>query len=91
MVVVNGQAGKAPIKIDAAVGAALTLDAGGSRDPDGHALTYTWFFYPEAGTGIPGQPVFAGGLVADRRRRDAGRGRHPVRARRRPARAARRA
>ena len=62
-VVVNGQAGKAPIRIDAAVGAAVTLDAGGTRDPDGHTLKYTWFFYSEAGTGIPGQPVSAGGLV----------------------------
>jgi hypothetical protein len=62
-VVVNGQQGRAPVKIDAAVGAALTLDAGGTRDPDGHTLKYTWFFYPEAGTGIPGQPVFTGGLV----------------------------
>ncbi len=39
------------------------LDAAGTRDPDGNALTYHWFFYPEAGTGIPGHPVFAGGLV----------------------------
>ena len=38
------------------------LDAAGTRDPDGDTLKYTWFFYPEAGTGIPGQPVFAGGL-----------------------------
>ena len=32
------------------------------RDPDGNALTYTWLFYPEAGTGIPGLPVVAAGL-----------------------------
>jgi cellulose-binding protein len=62
-VVVNGQAGKAPVRIDATVGAAVTLDAGGTRDPDGHTLKYTWVFYSEAGTGIPGQPVSAGGLV----------------------------
>ena len=42
--------------IDAVVGTPVTLDAAGTRDPDGNALTYTWFFYPEAGTGIPGQP-----------------------------------
>ena len=59
-VVVNGQAGKAPIAIDATVGVPVTLDAAGTRDPDGHALTYRWFFYPEAGTGIPGQPVYVG-------------------------------
>ena len=62
-VVVNGRPGKAPVSIDATVGTALTLDAGGSRDPDGHTLKYNWFFYSEAGTGIPGQPVFARGLV----------------------------
>jgi hypothetical protein len=60
VVVVNGVAGKAPIAIDAAIGVPLTLDATGTRDPDGSALRYRWFFYPEAGTGIPGQPVTIG-------------------------------
>jgi hypothetical protein len=62
-VILNGQPGKAPVRIDATVGVRLTLDASASRDPDGHELKYTWFFYPEAGTGIPGQPVVAAGLV----------------------------
>jgi hypothetical protein len=61
-VVVNGIAGKAPVAIDATVGVPVTLDASGTRDPDGHSLTYRWFFYPEAGTGIPGRPVSAEGL-----------------------------
>ena len=61
--VVNRQPGRAPVRIDAAVGVPVTLDAAGTRDPDGHTLKYSWFFYPEAGSGIPGQPVFAGGLV----------------------------
>ena len=52
--------------VDAVVGAPLTLDATGTRDPDGNALTYRWFFYPEAGTGIPGQPVVRGRSRADR-------------------------
>ena len=53
-VVVNGVKGKAPIAIDAKVGTPITLDAAGSSDRDRHALRYQWFFYPEAGTGIPG-------------------------------------
>ena len=56
------------------VGVPLTLDAAGTRDPDGNALTYTWFFYPEAGTGIPGQPVVTGPARARWRRRYAGAG-----------------
>jgi Cellulose-binding Sde182, nucleoside hydrolase-like domain/Cellulose-binding protein Sde0182, C-terminal domain len=59
-VVVNGAAGKAPVLIDATVDAPLTLDAEGTRDPDGDSLRYTWFYYAEAGTGIPGQPVAVG-------------------------------
>jgi hypothetical protein len=59
-VVVNGVRGKAPVLVNAAVGVPVTLDAAGTRDPDGNALTYHWFYYPEAGTGIPGQPVARG-------------------------------
>jgi hypothetical protein len=62
-VVVNGEPGRAPLLLKAVVGTPVELDAAGTRDPDGHRLTYTWFFYPEAGTGIPGRPVSAGGVV----------------------------
>jgi hypothetical protein len=61
-VVVNGQSGKAPLIVDAVVGTPVTLDATGTRDPDGQALTYSWFFYPEAATGIPSRPVVTRGL-----------------------------
>ena len=63
IVVVNGQAGKAPLTIDAQVGVPIDLDASATTDPDGNKLTFNWIFYPEAGTGIPSQPVFAGGLA----------------------------
>ena len=56
-VVVNGQSGKAPVTIEAAVGRPVVLDAAGTEDRDGDSLTYRWFFYEEAGRGIPGQPV----------------------------------
>lgn len=63
-VVINGQSGTAPLSIEAHVGTPVTLDAGGTRDPDGNALHFSWFFYAEAGSGIPTQPVFAGPAIA---------------------------
>ena len=75
--VVNGQSGKAPLRIDATVGVPLTLDASASGDPDGDALSYRWFFYPEAGTGIPGQPVYAAGRASTDPGRNEGQGEIP--------------
>ncbi|MEO8657604.1 MAG: DUF1593 domain-containing protein [Bryobacteraceae bacterium] len=46
---VNGEAGTAPIEIEAHVGEPLVLDAGRSRDPDGQTLQFNWFHYREAG------------------------------------------
>jgi Cellulose-binding Sde182, nucleoside hydrolase-like domain/Cellulose-binding protein Sde0182, C-terminal domain len=51
--VVNGIDGKAPLMVNATVGTPVTLDASKSRDRDGNTLRHTWFFYPEAGSGLP--------------------------------------
>jgi hypothetical protein len=56
-VVVNGKAGTQPIELEAEVGKPVTLDAAGTTDPDGDTLRFGWFFYSEAGGGIPGQPL----------------------------------
>ena len=56
-VVVNGKRGREPVEVEAVVGQALKLDAAGTTDPDGDALRFSWFFYAEAGAGIPGQPL----------------------------------
>src|SRR5262245_7607298 len=47
--VVNGVAGTGVVPVGVRVGAPVQLDASGSRDPDGHGLTYRWFHYAEAG------------------------------------------
>lgn len=48
-VIVNGEAGTAPIEIDAKAGQTIMLNATGTHDPDGQSLSYHWFLYPEAG------------------------------------------
>ena len=50
IVVVNGVSGSAPVYVDAEVGKPITLDAGGSHDPDGQTLHFQWFHYAEAGS-----------------------------------------
>jgi hypothetical protein len=59
--VVNGAGGKAPVMLDATVGTPIDLDARASKDRDGHRLRYTWFFYAEAGSGLPGAGGGRGG------------------------------
>ena len=48
--VLNGDSTKRVLKLTAKPGATITLSATGSHDPDGDALTTSWFIYREAGT-----------------------------------------
>jgi hypothetical protein len=56
VVTVNDREGTDVLTLDAVAGEPLVLDAGGTRDPDGHGLRYRWFHYPEAGF-VPGQAL----------------------------------
>jgi hypothetical protein len=55
VVVINGQPGTEVVRLMPRPGAALSLDAAGSSDPDGDRLSYRWYVYREAGT--YGNPV----------------------------------
>jgi hypothetical protein len=48
--VVNGSAGKTPLRLSARPGEVISLSAAGSSDPDGDVLSFHWFHYPEAGS-----------------------------------------
>jgi len=52
-VVVGGVSGKDVLRLDVRPGQEVTLRASGSSDPDGDALSFRWFDYPEAGGGRP--------------------------------------
>ena len=56
-ITVNTESGTTPLTVITPVGTPVVLDTTGTVDPDRDALTFRWFHYPEAGTGIPGQPV----------------------------------
>jgi len=47
--VLNGRRGREILRLDTRPGVVVDLDARGSNDPDGDAITYAWFVYGEAG------------------------------------------
>ena len=51
--VVNGDATRQPITLEATAGDRVDLSAEGSSDPDGDSLEYAWWAYPEAGGARP--------------------------------------
>ena len=59
VVVCNGDGTRTVLTEHARPGGTVRLSAAGSRDPDGHELTYQWWVYPEAGT-YRGRPTLDG-------------------------------
>jgi hypothetical protein len=57
--VVNGSAGRAVLRLKGRPCDQVTLDAAGSGDPDGDAIDFLWFHYPEAGGNLPVLPEIA--------------------------------
>ncbi|PLV54267.1 hypothetical protein NV64_18235 [Erwinia sp. B116] len=51
-VVVNGDSSQQVLRLTAKAGDVMTLNAAGSKDPDGDKLSYNWFRYPEATSAI---------------------------------------
>jgi hypothetical protein len=62
--VVDGQAGTAPMELTVGARQTVTLDAAGSKDPDGQTLHYKWWVYEEAGlAGTHGAEVTIAGAT----------------------------
>lgn len=56
-VVVAGRTGTGVLKMTVPPGDVIELSAAGTSDPDGDALAYRWWIYPEAGTYMGEVPI----------------------------------
>jgi len=52
VLVLQGDASKNAVTIEARPGTPVTVSSAGSVDPDGQPLAFSWFVYPEAGTAL---------------------------------------
>ncbi len=50
MAAFKGDKTRTIVRLNAAPGEAVDLDASASTDPDGDSLSFKWYMYPEAGT-----------------------------------------
>jgi hypothetical protein len=69
VVIVNGDKSKNLVRVSAKAGDRISLSAKGTSDPDGDAISFNWFVYPEAGTvsatvGLEGGKTEEAGFVA---------------------------
>lgn len=62
----NGDASDSIVRRSAKPGQSLTFSAEGSTDPDGDALRFNWYVYPEAGARPYGKPLPIGNSAAAR-------------------------
>lgn len=75
---VNGEGGLAPVTIIARPGETVMLDAKGSCDPDGQALHYRWWHYPEPSAVFGLKPLTITGQDSVRARITLPKGTQPI-------------